>query len=355
VVDNNDNSSSGSNDENITAVTTDDDSNTQSTDITDVNNDSDTPVVNHIEMNSADNNNDPVDVSDNGGGDVIVDNNDEVHEVSNSGGHVSVIRNNEDETNEDDHDIAEDNKRDDQQPEIKEAFEIGELAIRAIHPSAIDKSLVDIPVDLSLSDGPKPPMSARMYLEANGGLSQSLITPSESNSYSIGGGLGVQLDKGRFSMNIGANVQWSFHDDLVLNGEAKVYGFGSEVYRYTLKYDEIYTLEGVISAGYRMGNHRINVGVRPSYVMNAKVGFTMNEEEVETERQMTYGYTEGLNRFGLKATLGYSFDFKGGVTLGANIGTRLLKSVDENYLNGMNNMLPIDGQIYIRKTLNFRK
>lgn len=199
------------------------------------------------------------------------------------------------------------------------------------------------------------PVRSTFYVEVNGGLSQSLITPSESISYSTGFGIGAQFQKGRFSFTTGLNAIWNFHDDIVLNRESKVYGFGSEVYRYTLKYDHIYSLEAVLNAGYRFGRHQITAGVRPSFAFGSKVGVTLLEEEVETERQISYGHMEGLKRFGLKPMIGYAVDLPANFTIGVNLGFQTMKSVDEQFINGKNNFLPIDGQLYLRKGINFRR
>lgn len=201
----------------------------------------------------------------------------------------------------------------------------------------------------------KLPVISSMYIELNGGLSQSLITPSSSLSYSGGLGIGARFIKGRFTFNAGLNGQISFHDDIVLNREAKVYGFGSEVYRYTLKYDQMYTAEAVFGVGYRFGSHQINLGVRPSYLVGTKVGVTMLEQEMESDRQTIYGHTEGLKRFGLKPTLGYSFDLRGNITLGLNLGVQTMKLVEEDFIDGKNNTLPMDLQFYLRKGIRFRK
>ena len=199
------------------------------------------------------------------------------------------------------------------------------------------------------------PTRSIFYLELNGGLSQSLITPSESFSYSTGFGMGAQFQKGRFSLTTGVNANWSFHDDILLNRQAKVYGFGSDVYRYTLKYDHIYSLEAVLNLGYRFGRHQITAGVRPSFAFGSKVGVTLLEEEIETDRQTLYGHMEGLKRFGLKPMIGYSVDLPSDFTIGLNIGIQTMKSVDEDFIGGKNNFLPIDGQLYLRKGISFRR
>jgi len=199
------------------------------------------------------------------------------------------------------------------------------------------------------------PVASAMYLEANGGVSQSLITPSDRTSTHVGIGFGAQFYKGNFTFTTGINGSVSFHDDLVLNRQAKVYGFGSEVYNYTIKFNQIYSLEANLSFGYKIGSHQFNIGIRPSYIVGTKVGFTKNSSTSEDERMETYGYTDGLTKFGLKPMIGYSFDISPNWTVGLNVGTQVMQTVNEDYINGTNRTLPIDGQLYIRKTISFRK
>lgn len=233
-----------------------------------------------------------------------------------------------------------------------EQGEIGVLATRNL-PGTASQTLAES--NLPAVYDFKLPLSTGLYLELNGGLSQSLITPSSSISFSGGLGIGARFQKGRFLFNTGINGQIAFHDDITLNRQAKVYGFGSEVYRYTLKYDQMYNVEAVLSAGYRFGPHQITVGIRPSYLVGTKVGVTLLEEEVESDRKTVYGHTEGLKRFGLKPTLGYAVDLKSNFTLGLNLGVQTMKLVEEEFISGKNNTLPLDLQIYIRKGLRFRK
>lgn len=199
------------------------------------------------------------------------------------------------------------------------------------------------------------PVAMNYFVELNGGLSQSMTTPSDRISSNIGLGLGFQLNKGKYSLLTSVYGQISDHNDLVLNKEAKVYGFGSQLYRYTLKYSQLYTLEANVSLGYRLGRHQMFVGIRPSYVMGTKVGVTLMEEEVQMDRQTVYGHFTGINRFGLKPSIGYSYDLPRNYTLGFNIGIQTMNVVDEQFINGVNRTLPVDGQIFLRKSINFRK
>ncbi|MDX2362064.1 MAG: hypothetical protein QNK23_14745 [Crocinitomicaceae bacterium] len=199
------------------------------------------------------------------------------------------------------------------------------------------------------------PIASAMYIEVNGGISQSLITPSDNISSFVGFGFGAQFYKGRFAFTTGINGVVSFHDDLVLNRQAKVYGFGSQVYNYTIKFNQLYTLEANLSIGYRFGRHQLNVGIRPSFIVGTKVGFTQNSGGEDLERLETYGYTDGIHKFGLKPMIGYAFDISPDWTVGINIGAQVMNTVNDDYINGSNSTLPFDGQLYIRKSISFKK
>lgn len=207
----------------------------------------------------------------------------------------------------------------------------------------------------SFNHNVKTSLRSSFYIQALGGGSQSLISPSEKQSYSMGVGFGMNMNKGHFVFGAGINGIWAVHNDLILSREAKIYGFGSEVHRYELKYKEMFSLEADLSLGYQFGGSTVRVGVRPSFLIGTKVNYQSNIDENDSDTEEFYGYSEGVNRLGLKPTLGYSYEFRNGVSLGLNVGVQVLEMVDESFVNGVNNTLPIDGQIYLRKSINFRR
>ena len=201
------------------------------------------------------------------------------------------------------------------------------------------------------------------YIQGTGGLSQSLVIPSDQISNSFGVGIGMEVHKANLTFNFGVNALVENHDDLVLNRTAKVYGFGSDVYQFKIDYKQMYTLEAMIGVGYNLGRHRIDLGVRPSFVMSSRVhieevGSSTTEFAFDNdynESRDLFGFMDGLHRFGVKPTIGYVFIVSPSISLGGNIGVELMPSINEGFINGVNNTLPIDGQIYIRKILTFRK
>lgn len=192
------------------------------------------------------------------------------------------------------------------------------------------------------------------YLEATGGVSQSLVTPSENFSNSYGGGFGWETHFGKFSLNTGLNFNVSNHQDLELTRAWKIYSFGSTSGLDSYDYKNVYAIEMPISMGYNFGKHRLTLGVRPSVIIGAKIDHQTFENEILTRSERIYGLAGGLQRFGLKPTIGYSFHIQQKWTVGMNVGIQLLQAVNEEYINGFNNPYPIDGQIYLRRTLRLR-
>ena len=199
------------------------------------------------------------------------------------------------------------------------------------------------------------PVQTKLYIAALGGVSQSMITPSDKVSSSFGLGAGVQLRKGSFLFNVGLNGTVGIHNDIVLSRESKVYGFGSTYYRSELNYNHIYSLEGDFSIGYQLRKSIFSIGVRPSYVMGTKVGMRMQENESDFIQENHYGYMEGINILGVKPMFGYAYKFGSGLSLGINVGVQLTPLVMDEYVNGMSNKFPIDGQLILKKSLNFKK
>ena len=202
-----------------------------------------------------------------------------------------------------------------------------------------------------------------IYVQGIGGISQSTITPSEYHSYSYGIGAGMLINRDNWTFGIGSNVLVENYKDLHLTRTAKVYGFGSELYKFDLHYQQLYVAELDLSAGYNFGAHQLRFGIRPSYTFSSRVNIaetsvsSKDGETIENEEQRTsvYGFMSGVRQFGLKPMIGYGYNFRSNWAIGVNLSTELMPSIDEAFINGVNNTLPLDGQLYIRKTFNLRK
>ncbi|MCH2223967.1 MAG: hypothetical protein MK066_04290, partial [Crocinitomicaceae bacterium] len=66
------------------------------------------------------------------------------------------------------------------------------------------------------------------------------------------------------------------------------------------------------------------------------------------------GNMEGINRFGVRSTLSYSYSITPKWRVGLNLGMRLSTTFQSDFLIKENNRFPIDGQLYLRRTLLWR-
>ena len=234
--------------------------------------------------------------------------------------------------------------------------EIGNLPIRTLDISSPDHTLMVSPP----YEG-KTSSYVDFYGQVIGGISQSLSIPSDNYSYSYGFGFGAQFHKGQFQFTTGINALVSNHSDLQLNRSAKVYGFGSDLYNFNIDYKQIYSLNLLLTAGYQLGRHQINAGLRPSFAYSSQVQvseLSMDDAQSivnNSETREVYGYMGAINQFGLKPMLGYSFKLSPTISIGANIGIQLMPSIKEDFLTGSNRVYPIDGQIYFRKSFSIKR
>ena len=125
---------------------------------------------------------------------------------------------------------------------------------------------------------------------------------------------------------------------------------------HNLNYKSLYAIEGVLALTRNFGRHGVTVGIRPSYLMSTKVDYTrIDEKEQVSQRNELIGFTDGINRFGLKPTLGYSFMLNEKWNTGINLGVQTMETFKEDFITKDNNRFPIDGQIYIRRNIQLRK
>ncbi len=242
-------------------------------------------------------------------------------------------------------------------PSVNNSEDLAYFEINSLSPRSLQNQLAK-------SQAPEfkfkmPPIELRtatlLYFEVNGGLSESIVSPSNQYSNSFGAGIGVELQKNKLNLTLGVNGIISSHNDIQLNRKSLVYGFGSEVISTQLIYSQIYSIEGNISVGYNFGKHVLSLGIRPSYVVGSKVRDKRVVNDVLVHDIQGYGHIDGLKRFGLKPQIGYAYKFKHGFTLGGNLGVQTQESLNEDFINGQNNRFPLDGQIYFRKSIRLRK
>jgi hypothetical protein len=231
---------------------------------------------------------------------------------------------------------------------------IGELTPNSVKPFSTENELQLLPLHNMAKAGGA---NYAFYLQSLIGVSQSLVTPSEHISASFGVGAGIAMRRKNFVGNFGLNGIVSNHQDLHLTRSAKVYGFGSSLYRYEFNYKQLYHLEANLEVGYQFKKSEFKIGVRPSYLLSSRVSIASSEYDALSgtqewsEEQQVHSFTKGLNRWGIKPTVGYAYHLKPDLEFGVNFGLQILQPIDEEFIQGSANLFPIDAQIYLRKNL----
>ena len=214
----------------------------------------------------------------------------------------------------------------------------------------LDRSL--IPNRLPVLSELRP--KSAFYVELNAGMSQSIIIPKKNTYATYGIGVGVESHFGNFNLTTGLNFAVADHNDLKFTNYYDIPGFGAQTRFETFKYDKVYSLDIPISLGYNFGKHNLNVGVRPSILIGANVLYQDFKDGELARSENLFGLAGGLNRFGVKPTLGYAYHMNKWM-IGANVGVQLIQTVNEDRIDGVNSSFPVDGQIYLRRTIRLRR
>jgi hypothetical protein len=53
--------------------------------------------------------------------------------------------------------------------------------------------------------------------------------------------------------------------------------------------------------------------------------------------------------------LGYAFDVTSSLKVGVNVGVELMSKIQQGFLEGTSNRYSIDGQIYLRHSIKFKR
>ncbi|MDC3253241.1 hypothetical protein OAU25_03210 [Crocinitomicaceae bacterium] len=202
------------------------------------------------------------------------------------------------------------------------------------------------------------------FVQADGGLSQPILEPSDHFATSAGLGVGVELNKGRFSMVLAATGRVENYEDLTLTRSAKIYGFGSEVHQFSVDLKQLYSVEGHFGIGYNLNRHRMELGLRPSFVLTSKITVSSTRtatdlnsgiESSSVEKRDQYGYMNGVNRLRLKPTIGYTLKVTPTLSIGATAGIDFRPSIDKDNFDKTTKGSPIEGEIYLRKTITLKR
>ncbi len=196
----------------------------------------------------------------------------------------------------------------------------------------------------------------KMYVEVSGGVGQS-YSKNETNenvvNATIGGVVGVSFPVKRFSISAGLGLQGTKFDQLNILERTKIYGLGSEILENSYEFSSIYSLTIPLSATYTIGRHSLNLGITSNINFMTQLKHRQTLDGDFKSYNVGFSDVSFFNRFGLLPSLGYSFHINEQTQIGIRMNIQLLQQIQSKRFIGSPLNFPIDGQIYLKRTLDF--
>ncbi len=196
----------------------------------------------------------------------------------------------------------------------------------------------------------------KMYVEIYSGVGQSYIkneTNANSVNATIGAAIGLTIPLKRFNISAGLGIQATKFDQLNIIERTKVYGFGSQILENSYEFSSIYSLTIPLSATYSFGRHSLNAGLRTNVNVMTQLKHSQTLEGDFKSYSSGFSDVRFFNRFGLLPSVGYSFYVNEKTQIGVQLNLQLLQQIQSDRFIGTPLNLPIDGQIYLKRTLDF--
>ena len=196
----------------------------------------------------------------------------------------------------------------------------------------------------------------KMYVEVFGGVGQSYIK-NETNqnvvNATIGGVIGVSFPVKRFNISAGLGLQGTKFDQLNILERTKIYGLGSEILENSYEFSSIYSLTIPLSATYTIGRHSMSLGITSNINLMTQLKHRQTLDGAFKSYNVGFSDVSFFNRFGLLPSLGYSFHINEKTQIGIRMNIQLLQQIQSKRFIGAPLNFPIDGQIYLKRTLDF--
>lgn len=194
------------------------------------------------------------------------------------------------------------------------------------------------------------------YIEFNGGIGQSWSKQNEDfrsvNGFT-GLSFGYSFPINRFLITSGIGVQATKFNNLEIMDRTKIYGFGSSILENSYEFSLIYSLSIPIGIHYIKGRHSFNAGINTSVNILTRLKHSQNIDGNRTLYSSGVSGVSFFNRFGLQPAVGYSFYINEKTQFGARFQLQLIEPLKSNRFIGTHQKIPFDGQIYLRRTLDF--
>jgi hypothetical protein len=192
-----------------------------------------------------------------------------------------------------------------------------------------------------------PYKGERFYMQTSAGIGQSAQRNVGSSSdllhyYTLGAGLYKRIDRMVLTYGVNGRI------DLSRNVISSKMNTGD--HRIDTRYSELYSLEMPVSLGFNFGRNTFAASLTPGY----QVCFTGKETEFENavlvRSERTSGKVENAKTLTMEFGLSYWRTLQPNLYLGAAINADAIRPFNPNNFIGDQRMLPVNGQIILRKT-----
>lgn len=197
-----------------------------------------------------------------------------------------------------------------------------------------------------------------LYAEVAIGMGQSPILSSENGSgiaktFGLQFGYTHQKNKFRYSSGLGISLQQ--FDNVYIKERSQIYGFGSNSVDNHYRFSSILRFEVPLSFAYQMNRHAISAGMNLSFPLVAGLSYTKFIDGNMSIQEKGYTSTEFFKPFGAEAQVGYAYQLGSHWELGAKVQMQLINPIASDRILGKTNMLPLSGQVTLRKTIVFKR
>jgi hypothetical protein len=124
----------------------------------------------------------------------------------------------------------------------------------------------------------------------------------------------------------------------------------TSAHRIDTRYSELYSVEMPVSLGFNFGRNTFSATLTPGY----QVGFSGKESEFENDvmvrDERTSGKVENSKTLTMEFGLSYWRTLQPNLYLGAAINADAIRPFNPNNFIGDQRMLPVNGQIVLRRT-----
>lgn len=213
-------------------------------------------------------------------------------------------------------------------------------------------SVIDASVDDRLDGRFPEKRQFSTWFEVNFGVGQNPIATQSTTMKTFGFAASTAYNRGRASIMAGLEFEYQLMD-MQLAETSNRYGFDLTRHQNLMNYRELYQLNIPIDFVYHLGRTQVGFGLAPNFQIGSKMDYNRMENGESQENRVAYGETRGLTTYGLTSSFGVGYKITENWTVGADLEMQMIQPVRSEMAEGQV-ILPMAGQVYIRKKLNRR-